>query len=135
MHKLGQDFASTLQAIQPIFQFFPFTCNNRIFSEQHSWIVPSNRGKHCILKLRDVLVQHVVLDYQWNLISQTVTGNLQVHTNYIQIHIFNQSIFLQYLFSNYYFSSSVRCHLVVHRLHTSPLKNTDYLLLDIQTFK
>lgn len=76
MHKLGQDFACTLQALQALFQFLPFIRNTRILSEQHSWIVPSNHGKHCILKLRDVLVQHVVLDYQRNLIGQTVTGNL-----------------------------------------------------------
>ncbi len=42
----------------------------------------SNHGKHCILKLRDVLVQHVVLDYQWNLVSQTVTGNLQIQITF-----------------------------------------------------
>ncbi len=91
MRILWQCYTSSLQAVQLLSQFFPLKYNTRIFLEQHIWIVPANHDKHCTLKLRDVLVQHVILDYQWNLISQTFRGNLQIHTNYIKI---SKSIFV-----------------------------------------
>lgn len=83
-----QFHTSSLQAVQLLSQFIPLTFNNRIFSEQHFWIILSSHDKHFTLKLRDELVQRVIQDYQWNLISQTVSGNLRKNTNYIQKAVF-----------------------------------------------